>query len=603
MLRKTLVTAAAAIALPLSIPATAWADSPEASVDEMMQQVEWLQVQMSSLLQQIEALKNESAAAAAKADAAAGKTADLEERTAYLEDDVEDLDDRLIVPERHSALDRVLFTGDFRVQAHSIDADIDDFVNGLGVQGDIVNTLFYVGGTGSLPPDFDTVDEFIRTNYADYQFYLDNLTFEDLKQAVQGLGQVLPPEQMAGFMQALNQKNFVDGYHADNDIVYTSRLRLRMDVPIEDDVRFSGRLGMYKTWSNSTNAQVFNGQPTTIGWDGTTVGVPNSDIVRVERAYVDWTNIGGLPVYASVGRRPSTGGAPLNFREDEPRGGTPLGSLINYQFDGITLGWHIREESTLRFCYGIGYESDWGNASELKRPSDRLDDAAFYGLNWDVWDTERMFVQATVARAKNVTDGFNGLVVIPVDPLTGQDAPAPAVLRFDPSVEVGDIDLASVVLIRHDGPFDWFVSGNYMESDPTNDTGVFGGLFTDPFGVPNSEDGHMYYAGVRYNLPNEKTKVGVEFNHGSKYWFNFALAEDDFLAPKTSVRGDVWEAYITHRIRDRFVAKLDYIHYDFDYSGSGWLLGEPKKLDDTPVLGFPTYGDASKWMLSISARF
>ena len=48
-----------------------------------------------------------------------------------------------------------------------------------------------------------------------------------------------------------------------------------------------------------------------------------------------------------------------------------------------------------------------------------------------------------------------------------------------------------------------------------------------PFESPDDEDGHMYYVGARYNFPNDKTKIGVEFNHGSKYWFNFALAEDD----------------------------------------------------------------------------
>ena len=113
----------------------------------------------------------------------------------------------------------------------------------------------------------------------------------------------------------------------------------------------------------------------------------------------------------------------------------------------------------------------------------------------------------------------------------------------------------------------------------------------------------MWYAGLRYNLPNEKTKLGVEFNHGSKYWFNFALAEDDFFAPKTSTRGDVWEFYVTHRIRDNFIAKLDYIDYSYDYSGSGWLLGAPKDVDETPVLGFPAYENAKKWMLSLEARF
>ncbi len=352
MLRKIFVATIAAIVVPLSMPqGTAWADDAALTAEELMQQVEWLQVQMTTLMKQIRDLQegNEQTTA---------KTEDLEERTAYLEDDVEDIDDRLMIPERHAALDRVKFTGDLRVQAHSISADVPDFVNGMGVQADIVNTLFYFGGTGQLPPDFDTVDQFIQDNYSDYLFYTDNLTFDQLKAAVGMIESNLPADQYAAFMQALGQNNFVSGYDNDNDLVYTTRLRLRMEAPVAKDVKFSGRLGMYKVWSNSTGTQVFDGQPTSIAWDGTTVGVPNSDVIRVERAYMDWTNIGGLPMYLSVGRRPSTGGVPLNFREDEPRGGTPLGSLINYQFDGITLGYHFNEQSTMRFCYGVGFESE-----------------------------------------------------------------------------------------------------------------------------------------------------------------------------------------------------------------------------------------------------
>jgi hypothetical protein len=113
----------------------------------------------------------------------------------------------------------------------------------------------------------------------------------------------------------------------------------------------------------------------------------------------------------------------------------------------------------------------------------------------------------------------------------------------------------------------------------------------------------MFYVGARYNFNDDMTKIGLEFNTGSEYWFNFALSEDDFLAPKTSARGDVWEAYLTHRIRDQFIFKLAYIDYDYDYSGSGWLLGAPKKLSNTPILGFPTYEEASMWTLGLEARF
>ena len=230
---------------------------------------------------------------------------------------------------------------------------------------------------------------------------------------------------------ALQQGTYVPEQDYNNDIIYTTRLRLNMNAKVKENVSFTGRLGMYKTWGDSTGVQVFNGQPTSINVDGTTATVPNSDILRVERAYFNWKNIGGAPVYLSIGRRPSTDGVPLNFRNDEPRGGTPLGSIINYQFDGITVGWHLNDYSTLRLCYGVGYESGFGSADQLQLPQDRLDDASFLGLNWDIWDSERMFVQTTVARAFDVTDGFNGLIVLPADPVSGNPIPAPVVLPYE----------------------------------------------------------------------------------------------------------------------------------------------------------------------------
>jgi hypothetical protein len=90
-----------------------------------------------------------------------------------------------------------------------------------------------------------------------------------------------------------------------------------------------------------------------------------------------------------------------------------MGSLIDFQFDGITAGYHLGESSTLRLCYGRGFESGFGNGEVLKQPADRLEDADFAGLNWDIWSSDEMLVQATVARAFNLTDGFNGLIVFP----------------------------------------------------------------------------------------------------------------------------------------------------------------------------------------------
>ena len=85
---------------------------------------------------------------------------------------------------------------------------------------------------------------------------------------------------------------------------------------------------------------------------------------------------------------------------------------------------------------------------------------------------------------------------------------------------------------------------------------------------------------------------------------NFAQAQDDIIAPKTSTRGNVYEAYITHRINPHFIVKGDYIRYDAQWSGSGWDVGAPQKLSGTPnVLGFPTFDSAYKFALSMIARF
>lgn len=515
---------------------------------------------------------------------------------------VEELEKRVQKLERGAALDRVQFSGDYRFEAHTIDADIPDHFDGLRLQNQLVNTLFYVNTLGRFPANLNDVNGLIQRRYADYLFFTQNLTFDQLQQA---MGQV-PPELQQQLFGLLLPSTFVPAYAADNKILYTNRLRLRFESKVAENVSFSGRLGMYKVWGDSTGVQVLNGQPTSVNIDGTTVGVPNSDILRVERAYFSWNKIGGTPLYVSIGRRPSTEGAPLTLRNDEARGGTPLGALINYQFDGITLGYGFKEgKSVVRVCYGLGYESGFGNGDVLKLPQDRLKDAHFLGFNWDIWDDEHTFVQATLARAFNVTDGFNGLVVLPNNPVTGQPIGAPIVFRFTPSTNLGDLDLGSVVVLRKQGPVDAFVSFSYDKSHPENVSTPFGGFFSDPFESAAPRTGTMWYGGLRYRFNQDKTKLGAEFNHGSKYWLNFAVAEDDIIAPKTATRGDVFEAYLTHRIHPKFIVKLGWIKYWYDYSLSGWQVGAPKQLDSTPapILGLPTYEQASKLALSFTARF
>ncbi len=535
---------------------------------------------------------------------AAGATAQVTpaaEEGKDLKAQVEDLEARLAKVEVKAAKDRLNFSGDFRFEAHSISASIPDHFDGMMLQKGIVDTLFFYGATGQLPESGQQVQQFIAANYGSYLYFTGHLTYAQLQQVMGSF----PPAMQQALMASLLPQTFVPGYHADNSALYTNRLRLSISAPVAENVKFTGRLSMYKVFGDSTGVQVFNGQSNSFNIDGNTVGVPNGDQLRVERAYFDWTNIGGTGLYLSAGRRPSSGGPPLHLRQGELRSGSPMGALIDFQFDGVTVGYHLSETSTARLCWGLGYESGFGNGEVLRQPADRLKDAQFAGLNWDIWNDESMLAQITVARAFNLTDGFNGLIVLPNNPVTGEAIGAPLVMRFSPSANLGDMDIAGAVLMRTDGPVDWFVNVNYIKSHPDNVTTPFGGLFADPFTVPESHSGTMYYLGARYNFPNGATMIGAEFNHGSEYWFNFTPAQDDIIAPKTATRGDVAEVYLLHQIRKNFLFRLGYINYEYDYSGSGWHLGAPKKLsgNQPPLLGFPTYDSASMVTASLTARF
>ncbi len=554
--------------------------------------------------------------------ALADEQADLER----LKKKVKRLEQQMRKVQFKAGTDRVAFTGDMRFEAHNIQSSLPDYYDGMALQAVMAHTLFYFGATSSLPMtaqgglDFDALGQFIQQNAGNYMAYANSLTFEGLQTGMQNMLAAMAQmngmdpatmtpdqwrmlqDQAMGMMMAAPGV-YRDGYDWDNDIMYTSRLRLNMSAKVSKDFDFAGRLAMYKPWGDSSGVQILNGQSNSLNIDGTTATVPNSDIVRVERAYFNWHHFLGTDAYLSVGRRPSTEGPPSHFRRDEPRGGTPMGSLIDFQFDGATLGYHINDEMAFRLCYGVGFESGFGNAEQLKTPADRMKDTHLFGINWDIKDTDDLFIQTTWAHAFDIADGFTGLVVLPNNPLTGDPIGAPMVMRYTPSTNLGDMNLWGFVVQKKAGPMELFGSYNHMWSSPNDKTTPFGGLFCDPFDTPTERDGEMYWLGAVYSFPDEATKLGLEYNHGSKYWFSFVQSQDDLIAPKTNTRGDVWEAYLLHRIQKKFLLKLDYIHYSFDYSGSGWHLGAPKDLTTTPVLGFPTYKDVDKLMLSMMVSF
>ena len=393
--------------------------------------------------------------------------------------------------------------------------------------------------------------------------------------------------------------------------MYDSRLRLNMKAKVWDNVDFAGRLVMYKNWGDSTGSKVFDSW-NSFTMDGTDSGNTTGDWLRVDRAYMDWKNIADSGVYLSIGRRPSTYGPPTQYRENEMRGGTPTGNVMNLNFDGITIGRRLDdltgiEGMVARFCYGQGFESEWGNG-ELFGDNDKTKDTHFAGFNFDLFNDGVNFLQATMFTAQDINDGFKGVIAFPTQyaelfaPTLYSDIQKfpnfNFVTRVQPSTNIGDMNLAGLVFSREeDNGIKWFTSGGWTQMRPNGKAGMFGGMGTDavfeaqlsadgsevmmvPVTAQESENrnGYGFYAGVQ--VPAPMGKFGLEYNYGSKYWTPFTQGQDDPVTSKLATRGHVGEAYYIFDINPRMFIKLSGIYYDFVYSGSGSPVGKPKKISD-----------------------
>jgi len=381
-------------------------------------------------------------------------------------------------------------------------------------------------------------------------------------------------------------------YQKNNAVVYTTRLRLNMKAKVWDNVNFAGRLSMYKNWGDSTGVKMMDSF-SSVTMDGTNGGNTTGDWLRVERAFFNWKDIGGSDFYLSIGRRPSTYGPPTQYRENELRGGTPGGHLVHFNFDGITAGYHLGDATgiegmTLRFCYGQGYESELGNG-ELMFGQASLKDVHLGGFDIDIVDDGTNFVQLLLFRAQDISDGFKGLAGMAID-TNGDGIPdLPVIARLTATNNLGGLWIGGVTLSREeDNGLKYFLSIGGSKSDPNGNVSqfptmmgspvAFGGLLNDSFGGDKDEkEGYSIYAGVQ--IPTgDIGKIGLEYNWGSRYWFNFVQGADDMIAPKLAARGHVGEAYYIFDINPNMFIKLGGIYYDYQYTGSGVPVGLPVKV-------------------------
>jgi hypothetical protein len=206
-------------------------------------------------------------------------------------------------------------------------------------------------------------------------------------------------------------------------------------------------------------------------------------------------------------------------------------------------------------------------------------DVNFLGLNVVPYDTDNLRVELQIDR------GFD-IFAFP------ENMSNPA---FGPNMNLGDIDQYGINVsgrIEHLGPGDLnlFAAAAISKTHPNDNLamGMAGLLYNA--GDKHSRTGSAIYLGARYDIKSTETKIGAEYNHGSRYWITFAPAAEDMWTSKLGTRGDVYEIYAIQEIKQKAIAKygkafvrLGYQNYQFKYTGSNNWVGAPvsiNKLDN-----------------------
>lgn len=365
-----------------------------------------------------------------------------------------------------------------------------------------------------------------------------------------------------------------------NGSLLTNRLGLNVNVKPAESVSMHVRVLAYKIFGmqegGATQTGLF-GDRDSKTFDGTSGHVPADGIMRIDYAYATIKDLFGTSAWFSAGRRPSTGGAPTNVRDDREVAGAAgiPGLLVDYAFDGATLGVAPEIDAlpgfAAKLCYGRAFESGYRQGSDAQG-SAAMRDADMLGVSMLAYETPDARVDVQYQRGFNIMDGIPGPTV---------------------ATNLGDIEnFGGSVLrtVRELGPGDLtvFGSGAVSAAHPNgnrySNNSTMPGLMCDGPDCAN-KTGMGLYTGLRYDVTKTRTKLGAEYNYGSKDWITFVPAGDDIWTSKLGTRGNVYELYAIQDIgrapiaRDgRVFFRLGWQYYDFKYTGSNSWIGNSKSI-------------------------
>ncbi len=372
------------------------------------------------------------------------------------------------------------------------------------------------------------------------------------------------------------QYKHADGSKSENDALLTNRLWLGAKYKADDNSSFFGKLSYNKAFGDTADHSQSNTNPGYANFDWVTNENATDNTIKLKEAYWLYSNetfLGtDVPWNASVGRRPSTDGLPINIRNDQ-KANSPLSHVVDVEFDGFSIRFDTQELTGLtgswfKICGGRGltnatprFDMTTPNNGAYSQDDEKNVDVDMLGFIAVPYDDGQYSVHTNYAKAWNLI-GFDGLP------------------EFK---DVGDMDFATILFKTEgigNGISDYLdntIAFASFAASKTNPNGNHGGML----GEFDSEVGTSVWLGINAPCPltPDDAKIGFEWNKGSKYWRSMTYAEDTYAGSKIATRGQAWEVYRTQKLTEALSFGVSYVLMQYDYTGSNSFFG----ADGTPM--------------------
>jgi len=382
-----------------------------------------------------------------------------------------------------------------------------------------------------------------------------------------------------------------DGSKQKNNDIITNRLWLNMDWAANENMSFTGQLAYNKMYGERFGDTGPYSSFEDFDWFSSTN--PSADgTVRVKSAYWFYRNdtfLGtDIPWTFSLGRRPSTNGHLINFRDDDPAA-SPSGHTINVEFDGLSAKFGLEkvtgvEGMYIKLCGGQGstnademfsatpyaYNDEYNNIAADDISNVHMAGIIFVPFDNGQYSIGTQFTGASNMPGQNVKTQQVGSNPYPMGQMTNLTT-------------VGDLYTGTMYAMTYGIGDEWsdflddttfFISGAMSRTNPDDGRDQFGQTKA-MLGSTDMENGYSYWVGLNMpSLISEDGRFGIEFNHGSEYWRPITYAEDTMVGSKIAARGDAFEVYFTEPLLDDvFSFQIRYTNIKYDYSGSNGFFG------------------------------